>query len=33
MALLKAVGFIDLNTLGACISEKQQSDEKLSKVK
>ena len=30
-ALLKAVSFIDLNPLGACIAEKQQSDEKLSK--
>ena len=30
-ALLKAVSFADLNPLGACIAEKQQSDEKLSK--
>ena len=30
-ALLKAVSFVDLNPLGACIAEKQQSDEKLSK--
>ena len=30
-ALLKAVGFIDLNPLGACVAEKQQSDEKPSK--
>ena len=30
-ALLKAMSFIDLNPLGACIAEKQQSDEKLSK--
>ena len=28
-ALLKAVSFIDLNQLGACVLEKQQSDEKL----
>ena len=30
-ALLKAVSFIDLNPLGACIAEKQQSDEKFFK--
>ena len=29
-ALLKAVNFIDLNPLGACIAEKEQSDEKIS---
>ena len=29
-ALLKAASFVDLNPLGACIAEKQQSDEKLS---
>ena len=30
-ALLKALSFIDLKPLGACLAEKQQSDEKLSK--
>ena len=30
-ALWKAVSFIDLNPLGACIAEKQQSDENFSK--
>ena len=30
-ALLKAVSFIDLNPLGACVAEKQRSDKKLSK--
>ena len=30
-ALLKAVSFIDLNPLGACAAEKQQSDRKLFK--
>ena len=30
-ALLKAMGFIDLNPLAACVAEKQQIDEKLSK--
>ena len=29
--LLKVVIFIDLNPLGACIAEKQQNDEKLTK--
>ena len=28
---MKAVRFIDLNPLGACVAEKQQSDEKFSK--
>ena len=28
---MKAVRFIDLNWLGACVAEKQQNDEKLSK--
>ena len=32
-ALLKAVGFIDLNPIGACIVENQQSDKKSLKVK
>ena len=30
-ALRKAVSFIDLNSLGACIAEKQQSDKNFSK--
>ena len=30
-ALLKAMSFIDLNPLAACVAEKQQIDEKLSK--
>ena len=32
LALLKAVSFIDLNPLSACVAEKQQSDEKLTKI-
>ena len=30
-ALLKALSFIDLKPLGACVAEKQQSDEKVSR--